>query len=47
MAARQLATILLQGLLVVFKRDKTGRIFGLSVAPDALHELPFRKTEVN
>lgn len=36
----------MQGLLVVFKRDKAGRIFGLSVAPDALHELPFRKAEV-
>ena len=37
----------MQGLLVVFKRDEANRVVGLSVAPDALHELPFRKVEVN
>ena len=35
----------MQGILVRFKRDETGRILGLSVAPDGLHELPFRKVE--
>ncbi len=32
----------LQGTLVVFKRDENGRIEGLAIAPDGLHELPFR-----
>ncbi len=32
----------LQGTLVVFKRDGKGRIKGLAIAPDGLHELPFR-----
>ncbi len=32
----------LQGTLVVFKRDQYGRIEELAVAPDGLHELPFR-----
>lgn len=37
----------MEGLLVEFKRDKDGRISGLAVAPDSLHELPFRKVEAN
>lgn len=37
----------LDGLLVVFKRERTGRIIGLAVAPDSLHELPFRKLVTN
>lgn len=36
-----------QGLLVEFKRDRDGRISGLALAPNQLHELPFRKAEVN
>lgn len=37
----------LDGLLVEFKRDDSGRITGLAVAPDSLHELPFRKVSLN
>ena len=37
----------MQSTLVVFKRDKHGRITGLAIAPDGLHELPFRKGEAN
>ncbi|WP_315385979.1 serine hydrolase domain-containing protein [uncultured Stenotrophomonas sp.] len=33
----------MQGTLVVFKRDNSGRVNGLAIAPDGLHELPFRK----
>lgn len=32
----------LQDTLVVFKRDAGRRISGLAIAPDGLHELPFR-----
>lgn len=37
----------MESTLVVFKRDKSGRISGLAIAPDMLHELPFRKVEAN
>ena len=37
----------MEGLLVVFKRDKSGRISGLALAPDHLHEVPFLKIEAN
>jgi hypothetical protein len=35
----------LDGLLVAFKRDAGGRVTGLAIAADALHELPFEKME--
>lgn len=37
----------LDGLLVAFKRNDSGRISGLAIAPDSLHELPFRKMPSN
>lgn len=37
----------LDGLLVAFKRDDNGRISGLAISPDSLHELPFRKVPSN
>lgn len=35
------------GLLVVFQRDKEGRVSGLALAPDSLHEMPFHRVETN
>lgn len=37
----------LQGTLIVFKRDKRSRIIGMAIAPDGLHEIPFRKDAAN
>jgi|GEM_PF-6917652 len=37
----------MEDLLVVFKRDKAGRISGLALAPNQLHEVPFRKVAAN
>lgn len=37
----------LQGTLIVFKLDKRGRIIGMAIAPDGLHEIPFRKDAAN
>ncbi|OEZ02579.1 MULTISPECIES: serine hydrolase domain-containing protein [Stenotrophomonas] len=37
----------MQSTLVVFKRDNSGRVNGLAIAPDGLHELPFRKVRTN
>ncbi|MFC0679356.1 hypothetical protein ACFFGH_16090 [Lysobacter korlensis] len=37
----------LDGLLVAFKRDDGGRITGLAIGPDSLHELPFQKVASN
>lgn len=33
----------LSGLLIAFKRDDRGRVMGLALAPDSLHELSFPK----
>lgn len=35
-----------QGILVEFKRDTAGKVSGLALAPNQLHELPFRKVEM-